>query len=189
MRNYWLELSVGVFIIAALCALLFLAFKVSGLTNLGDGNTYALRADFDNIGDLKVRAPVTVSGVKVGTVSAIRLSSQTFRAVATLAIDNHYKNLPIDTSATILTQGLLGSNYVSLSPGFEEKILQPGERIQTTHSALILENLIGQLLFNVSGKKDETTSVNNTSESENNQDSNRSSDIGNLTADPTTDNR
>ena len=157
MRNYWLELSVGVFIIAALCALLFLAFKVSGLTNLQSGHTYLLRADFDNVGDLKVRAPVTIGGVKIGAVTDIQLNSQTFRAVATLAINDRYKNLPIDTSANIFTQGLLGSNYISLSPGYEEKILQPGDRIETTHSALILENLIGQLLYNVSGNNKETS--------------------------------
>ncbi|OGT25809.1 MAG: outer membrane lipid asymmetry maintenance protein MlaD [Gammaproteobacteria bacterium RIFCSPLOWO2_02_FULL_42_14] len=153
MRNYWLEFSVGIFIVVALCGLVLLAFKVSGLTNLGDGNTYVLSADFDNIGDLKVRAPVTVSGVKVGAVSDIKLNGDTYRAMVTLLINNHYRNLPADTSASILTQGLLGSNYVSLSPGFENQVLAPGSRIETTHSAIILENLIGQLMFNLTDDK------------------------------------
>jgi len=153
LRNHWLEVGVGFFMIVALCGLLFLAFKVSGLTQLGNGHYYVLKADFDNIGGLKVRAPVSVSGVKVGRVSDIQLDPQTYRASVTLQINNGYKDLPVDTSASILTQGLLGSNYISLSPGFDQKMLQPGERIETTHSALILENLIGQLMFNLSGDK------------------------------------
>lgn len=149
MRNHWLELGVGFFIIIALCGLLFLAFKVSGLTQIGDGNYYVLRADFDNTGDLKVRAPVSVSGVKVGRVSAIRLDPETYRAEVIMQINKHFRDFPIDTSASILTEGLLGSNYISLSPGYEQKMLKPDGKIETTHSALILENLIGQLMFNL----------------------------------------
>ena len=157
MRNHWLELGVGLFIIAALCALLFLAFRVSGLsTDPGDKDYYIVTADFDNIGGLKTRAPVTVSGVKVGRVSNIQLNSQTYRATVTLQINNNFKDLPVDSSASIFTQGLLGSNYVSLSPGFENQMLRPGDRIQTTHSALILENLIGQLMFNLTNDKKST---------------------------------
>ena len=105
MRNHWLEVGVCFFIIVALCGLLFLAFKVSGLTQLGNGHYYILKADFDNIGALKVRAPVSVSGVKVGRVSAIQLDPQTYRASVILQINNGYKDLPVDTSASILTQG------------------------------------------------------------------------------------
>jgi len=146
-------MSVGLFIIVGLLGLALLAFKVSGLTNIGNGNNYVLIADFDNIGGLKVRAPVTVSGVRVGQVSAIKLNQRTFRAAVTLQIEYAYNDLPVDTSASILTQGLLGSNYVSLSPGYEEKVLKPDQRIETTHSALILENLVGQLMFNLSNDK------------------------------------
>lgn len=153
MRNHWLEVGVGFFIIIALCGLLFLAFKVSGLTQIGNGHYYTVTADFDNIGGLKVRAPVSVSGVKVGRVTEIQLDPQTYRATVTLQIDNGFKDLPVDTSASILTQGLLGSNYISLSPGFDQQMLKQGGRIETTHSALILENLIGQLMFNLSGDK------------------------------------
>lgn len=159
MRNHWLEVGVGFFIIAALCGLMMLAFKVSGLTDIGDGHYYTVTADFDNIGGLKVRAPVTVSGVKVGRVADIQLDPKTYRAAVTLQIDNGYKDLPVDTSASILTQGLLGSNYISLSPGYEQQMIKPDGRIETTHSALILENLIGQLMFNLSGDKNKSTSA------------------------------
>lgn len=158
MRNYWLEFSVGLFIIVALCALLLLAFKVSGLTtDMSDSQYYTIQANFDNIGGLKVRAPVTVSGVKVGRVSNIQLDPQTYRATVTLQINNGYKNLPVDTSASIFTQGLLGSNYISLSPGFENQMMQPGAKIQTTHSAIILEDLVGQLMFNLTNDKSKKT--------------------------------
>ncbi|MDP1574100.1 MAG: outer membrane lipid asymmetry maintenance protein MlaD [Coxiellaceae bacterium] len=152
MRSHWLEFYVGVFIIVALSGLLFLAFKVSGLTTMSNGHYYVIRADFDNIGDLKVRAPVTVSGVKVGRVTGIQLDPQTYRAQVIMQIDDGYKDLPADTSASIFTQGLLGSNYISLSPGFEQQMLQANGRIETTHSALILENLIGQLMFSMTNK-------------------------------------
>lgn len=154
MRHYWLETTVGIFIIAAVLALAALAFKVSGLTEMGNGQYYVLKANFDNIGGLKVRAPVTVSGVKVGRVSSIQLNERTFTADVTLQIQKSFNQLPVDSSASILTQGLLGSNYISLSPGYEEKVLHSGQRIETTHSALILENLVGQLMYSLAGNKD-----------------------------------
>ena len=153
LRNRWLEVCVGFFILVALCGLFFLAFKVSGLTQMGDAQHYILTADFDNIGGLKVRAPVSVAGVKVGRVSAILLDPQSYRAKVVMQINDHYKDFPVDTSASILTQGILGSNYISLSPGYEQDMLKPDGRIETTHSALILENLIGQLMFNLSNNK------------------------------------
>lgn len=163
MRHHWLDFSVGIFIIAAFFGLLLLAFKVSGLSEVGDHNYYMLRADFDNIGGLKVRAPVSISGVKIGSVVDIRLDPDTYRADVTMQINKKYKSIPVDTSASILTQGLLGSNYISLSPGYETDMLKPGQRIQTTHSALILENLIGQLMFNLTnGKKDNHSSTTDT---------------------------
>ncbi len=149
MRNKTLEMVVGVFMIIAFLGLIFLAFKVSGLTVNAAGGTYEITADFDNIGSLKVRAPVQLSGVTVGRIADIGLDPDTFRARVTMQIDNQYNGLPIDTSASIFTQGILGSNYIALTPGFETTNLKQGSRIETTHSALILENLIGQLLFSL----------------------------------------
>lgn len=153
MRNRWVELIVGLFLIFCFFSLGVLALKVSGLTDMGSADHYILTADFDNIGSLKVKAPVSISGVKIGYVSAIKLNKNTFRAQVTLRIKDKYTDVPIDTSASILTQGLLGSNYISLMPGYEIKTLKPNQRIETTHSALILENLVGQLMFNLTGGK------------------------------------
>ncbi len=147
---------------AGLAALILLAFKVSGLASFGTSQTYTLTADFDNVGDLKVHAPVSISGVRIGQVSGISIDRDNFRAKVTLQIENKMDSLPIDTSASIFTQGILGSNYINLTPGFEEQNLKNGDRIETTHSALILENLIGQLIYNLQGKsnKDVTTKNN-----------------------------
>ena len=152
MRTRMVEIMAGLFMIAGLLALLVLAFKISGLSFIGAHNDYVLTADFDNIGSLKVRAPVAVSGVTIGRVRSIQLDPETFRAKVTLQISAKMNTLPVDTAASILTKGLLGSNYINLTPGFDQRYLKSGGVIETTHSALILENLIGQLLFNV--KKD-----------------------------------
>lgn len=148
-HNRTIEAVVGLFLMAAFVALLILAFWVSGLTSLGNGNYYTLYADFDNIGGLKVRAPVAIAGVKVGKVTNITLDPQTFRARVTINLEKSVHDIPFDSSASILTQGLLGANYISIAPGFEEKALKAGETIETTHSALILENVVGQLIYNV----------------------------------------
>jgi phospholipid/cholesterol/gamma-HCH transport system substrate-binding protein len=147
VRTKIIEIGVGAFIFAAIVAALILALKVSGLSNMVSQDSYQISAVFDNIGDLKIRAPVTVSGVKIGQVMEIKLDPNTYKAIVTLAIDQKANNIPVDSSASILTQGLLGANYISLTPGFEESFLKNGDRIETTHSALILENLIGQMLF------------------------------------------
>lgn len=149
MRNRTLEIIVGIFMVVGFIGLLFLAFKVSGLTLSSSGPTYQITADFDDIGSLRLRAPVQVSGVTVGRVADINLDPTTFRARVTLQIDSKYNDLPVDTSASIFTQGILGSNYIALTPGFETESMKDGGHIDTTHSALILENLIGQLLFSL----------------------------------------
>lgn len=145
-----LELAVGIFVLLSAIAFLVLALKIS---NLGFGSTtkgYTVIAIFDNVGNLKARAPITISGVRVGRVTHIGLDPKTFKASVTLHIDEKQKHLPSDSSASIYTQGLLGSNYVNLSPGFDDQhFLKEGSRITNTHSALILENLIGQFLFSI----------------------------------------
>lgn len=145
-----LEIAVGFFLLFSAAALLGLALKVSNLGLGPSAKGYRVNAIFSNIGDLKVRAPVTISGVRVGTVKRIAIDPKTFQAVVTLSIDQSQTHLPIDSSASIYTQGLLGSNYISITPGFDDQhFLKSGARITNTHSALILENLIGQLLFSI----------------------------------------
>ena len=154
MYKRFIEIMVGLFIIAGAIALIILALKVSGLTRLHTNDYYTLTAEFDNIGGLRVRAPVRLAGVTIGQVTGINLNQTTFRAKVTFII-NESNELPVDTSASILTEGLLGSNYIGLTPGYETQVLQNGGQIDTTHPALILENLVGQLLFNLrlQGKK------------------------------------
>lgn len=153
MRNRILEISVGLFMLAGLAALFALAFQVSGLARLSSADHYAITAEFDNIGGLKERAPVRVAGVTVGRVNKIKLDPKSFKAEVVLWLDKS-NQFPSDTSAKILTEGLLGANYIFLSPGFEESALVDGSVIADTQPALVLENLIGQLLFNVKNKSD-----------------------------------
>ncbi len=150
MNQRGIEVLVGLFVLFSVVALLILALRVSGLTNINRSNSYQVVAEFDNVGGLKIGAPVSVSGVKVGEVKDISLDPQTFRAQAILEIFSKQTKLPQDTAASIYTAGILGAQYVSLIPGFAEQDLQDQGLIETTHSAVMLENLIGQLMFNVS---------------------------------------
>ena len=152
-RRYGLDLAVGFLMLFGFLALLVMVFKVSGVQELTHAKSYQVTAEFANIGGLKVRAPVTVSGVKVGEVTHIALEPGRLNAKVTMQLA---RNKPIpyeDTSARILTEGLLGSNYVSIVPGFEDDpehpFLRTGDVIEKTQEAVILENIIGQLLFNV----------------------------------------
>lgn len=151
-------------------ALVFLALKVSGLTTYSRGQDYyRVTADFDNVGGLKVRAPVMIAGVSVGEVSSITLNRTDYRAHVTFLINKKQAPLPIDTSASIYTQGILGANYVNLSPGYADSFLQDGGVIDTTNSAVILEKLIGQFLYSFQNKKPaESTSTPATQNSSNN---------------------
>ncbi len=141
------EILVGLFIAAGMAALFMLAMQVSNLSAASEGGGYEVTAKFQNISGLKERAAVMVAGVKVGRVSHIGFDPQTFEAVVTLHIGDQYNMLPTDTSASILTSGLLGEKYVGLEPGGEEVALKQGDTIRLTQSAVILEQLIGQLLF------------------------------------------
>lgn len=153
-----LELWVGTFILAGVIAVLVMIFKVANVTGLGSGNTYSLNAHFDNIGSLKVRSPVKIGGVVVGRVSDIGLDQETYTPVVTLSIDDHYGQFPETSSAEILTSGLIGEQYVGLVPGFMDddiKLLSDGDFIEDTKSALVLEDLIGQVLYSVNGSSEE----------------------------------
>ena len=141
------EITVGLFVAAGLAALFFLAMQVSNLANFGGGDGYRVTARFQNIGSLKARSPVTVAGVRVGQVSGIGFDEQSFEAVVELLIDPQYDTLPEDTTASILTSGLLGEQYVGLEPGGAEESLMDGAEISLTQSAMILEQLIGQFIF------------------------------------------
>jgi phospholipid/cholesterol/gamma-HCH transport system substrate-binding protein len=140
-----IETVVGFFVLLGMLGILFLALKAANLGNLGGGDTYSLLARFENIGGLKVRAPVRTAGVTVGRVTRITLDAKTYQGVVTMEIDRGFQ-FPKDSSAKILTAGLLGDQYVGMDPGGDDKNLQPGETLPQTQSAVVLENLIGQFL-------------------------------------------
>ncbi|WP_375751478.1 outer membrane lipid asymmetry maintenance protein MlaD [Vibrio sp. HN007] len=145
-----LELWVGAFILAGVIAILIMIFKIANVTGLGSGNTYELKASFDNIGSLKVRSPVKIGGVVVGRVSAIDLDTEQYIPVVTLSIDESFGHFPESSSAQILTSGLIGEQYIGLVPGFvfdDIEMLGDGDYIEDTKSALVLEDLIGQFLY------------------------------------------
>lgn len=154
------EILVGLLMLLGALAFLFLALKVSGLSDITPRDCYYVTADFDNIGGLKARAPVTIAGVKVGEVKEIKLDPVTLRARTVMCMDSKQNRIPLDqTSARILTEGLLGSNYISIEPGAgdepenkNEAFLHSGSHIQLTNSAIILENLISQFLFSLKDK-------------------------------------
>lgn len=146
-----IETWVGLFILAALGALLVLAFRVSGLTGFAPEKGYVVTAAFDDIGQLKIRASVRIDGVGVGEVTDIHLDPETFRAIVSMRIRSSFDRIPDDSSAAILTAGLLGDNYVAITPMYSQTFLTSGSQIRETHSAMILEKLIGQFLFSIQG--------------------------------------
>lgn len=147
MNRATLDLWVGIFVAIGLAALFFLALKVGNLASASVGDTYLLTAKFDNIGGLKVRAPVKSAGVVVGRVSGISFDPQSYQAVVTLQMDSRY-HFPRDTFASIMTSGLLGEQYIGLEVGGDTAMLQGGDKIAKTQSAVVLENLISQFMFN-----------------------------------------
>jgi phospholipid/cholesterol/gamma-HCH transport system substrate-binding protein len=146
MGKKGIETMVGLFVLLGVLALLFLALKAANLASFGKRDTYRLSARFDNIGGLKVRAPVRSAGVSVGRVTRIGLDPKTYQGVVTIEIDQGFQ-FPKDSSAKILTSGLLGDQYIGLEPGGDEKNLAGGDVIKQTQSAVVLENLISQFLF------------------------------------------
>jgi phospholipid/cholesterol/gamma-HCH transport system substrate-binding protein len=142
-----LEITVGTFMALGLVALFFLAMQVSNLSAMVASDGYEVKARFVNIGGLKVRSPVTMSGVRIGRVTNITYDQASFEALVTLRIDPKYNKIPEDTIAKIYTSGLLGEQYVGLDPGGSEEVLKQGSEILLTQSALVLEEIIGQFLF------------------------------------------
>ena len=141
-----IEILVGLFIAAGFVALFMLAMKVSNLSSFQNADGYQVTAQFDNIGGLKTRAPVTVSGVRVGRVTTIRYDPESFRAEVTMTIDPQHDYFPLDTIASVYTSGLLGEQYVALEPGAELDVLKDGDRIEFTQSALVLEEMVSKVM-------------------------------------------
>ncbi len=152
MQNRTLEIGVGMFLLAGILALILLALRVSGLSTTSATDTYKLYAYFDNIAGLTVRAKVTMAGVTVGKVTAIDLDRDNFTGRVTMQIDKNVNNLPTDSTASILTAGLLGEKYIGLSVGGEDTLLKDGGTIHDTQSSLVLEDLIGKFLLNTVNK-------------------------------------
>lgn len=142
VMDFW----VGLFVMMGIGALLILGLKVGNLTSYNTGEVYTLTGNFENIGGLKVRAPVKSAGVVVGRVLNIQFSLETYDAVVTIGINSSFQ-FPKDTFASILTSGLLGEQYIGLSPGGDNEMLTDGDKIMKTNSAMVLEEMIGRFLF------------------------------------------
>ena len=147
MKKNSLDFWVGLFVVTGFVALLFLALKAGNMSSFSFSKTYTITARFDNIGGLKPRAPVKSAGVVVGRVAAINFDDKTYQATVTLNLDEGFR-FPKDSSAKILTSGLLGEQYIGLEAGGDEQSLAQGGKITQTQSAIVLENLISQFLYN-----------------------------------------
>lgn len=157
MKNRTIEISVGLFVVLGIIALLMLAMQVSGLSNsFRDDQGYKVTAIFANIGGLKVRSKVTMAGVKIGRVTNITLDKDEYTAIVEMSIDTRFSNIPTDSEAQILTSGLLGDNYVGIKPGFEEdSFFKNGGLIDETrtNSAVVLEDLISKFVAGEAGNE------------------------------------
>lgn len=146
--DFW----VGLFVLLGIVALVFLALRAGNLSSFSFSRSYQVQAYFDNLGGLKVRAPVKSSGVVVGRVSGIQFDNQMYQAAVTLDLDENFE-FPADSSASILTSGLLGEQYIGLTPGGDDKMLAQDSRIQYTQSAVVLEELISKFLYSSADKE------------------------------------
>jgi len=142
------ELGTGLFVLLGLAALFFLVTQTTGAERFGGTDGYQVKARFQNVGNLKNRAPVSMSGVTIGRVTSIAFDPERLNAEVTFVIDGQYDQIPDDSDASILTSGLLGSQYIGLQAGGSDTYLQQGSEIQFTQSAVVLENLISKYLFN-----------------------------------------
>lgn len=155
MQRATMDLWVGLFVMAGIGALLILALKVGNLGTYSEAQSYTLIGSFENIGGLKVRSPVKSAGVVVGRVMDIQFSTKNFDAAVTMKIDKRYE-FPKDTFASILTSGLLGEQYIGLAAGGDEGMLKSGDKIMKTNSALVLEEMIGQFLFDKASESEDS---------------------------------
>ena len=155
MNRSTIDLWVGIFVAAGFAGLLFLALKVGNLASFSTAQTNVVHAKFGNIGGLKVRAPVKSAGVVVGRVADIRFDNESYEAIVSMNVDATYQ-FPRDTTAKILTSGLLGEQYVGLEAGGDGVMLKNGDRLRLTQSAVVLENLISQFLFSKAAETKES---------------------------------
>ncbi len=143
------EMWVGLFVILGIIALIALALNMSNFSTYKADEVYRVQVYFENIGGLRARAPVTVSGVRVGRVESVTYDAEEYQAKVILALSDDYRFFPIDTAASIYTAGLLGEQYVALEPGAEDDLLGDGDKIRHSQSAMVLEELVGQVLVNL----------------------------------------
>ncbi len=146
-----IEIMVGVFVLLGFTALILLALNISNVSSLGANNGYTVKVYFDNIGGLRTRAPISMSGVKIGRVSQIDYNQQRGQAEVSMTIEPQYQ-LSIDTQASIYTAGLLGEQYISLEPGAEDEVLKSGDVITLSQSAMVLEEIIGKFMIDLTSK-------------------------------------
>ncbi|MCH7821796.1 MAG: outer membrane lipid asymmetry maintenance protein MlaD [Proteobacteria bacterium] len=141
------ELGTGLFVLLGIGALFFLTTQTTGFNNFAGPDTYEVQARFENVGSLKPRAPVSMAGVTIGRVTKVEFDSDSLEAVVTFNLESRYDRIPDDSDATILTAGLMGSQYMALQAGGSETYLEDGSEVLFTQSAVVLENLIGKYLF------------------------------------------
>jgi len=146
------QIWVGLFVALGMAALFVLAMKVSNISAFNTGQGYLLKANFENIGGLKVKSPITMAGVVIGRVSSIDFDKNIYEAVVSMNIEPRYDNIPEDTTASIFTAGLLGEQYIGLEPGGSEDVMKEGDVFKLTQSAVVLEKLIGQFLVSKADK-------------------------------------
>ena len=149
MTSRRIEILVGLFVAAGIAAFFMLAMSVSNMSSYRTGKSYLLTARFDNVGGLKIRSPVSAGGVNIGRVTDIQYSNDNYEAIVSMSIEEKYNKFPTDTAASILTSGLLGEQFIGFEPGAEEEYLKDGDNIDLTQSALVLEQIIGQFLYNM----------------------------------------
>ncbi len=149
-----IEMGTGLFVLLGMAALFFLTTQTTGSNSLSGSDTYEVTAMFDNVGSLKIRAPVKMSGVTIGRVKSVRFDGETLVAEVRLEIESQYDRIPEDSDAGILTSGLLGSQYIGLQAGGSDLNLEDGSEIEFTQSAIIIENLISKYLFNKGSDSD-----------------------------------
>lgn len=159
MKYLKTEICVGIFMVLGILAAVVLSLKVAGLVLDSSSNTYTIHAKFDNIGSLKLRAPVRIGGVVIGRVDNIWLDDQSLSPVIDMSIDSKYRNLSSDSKASVLTSGIIGEQYIGITPGFYDEdlgstYLADGDYIADTGSAVVLEDLIAKFLYNSSGSSD-----------------------------------